>query len=75
MEELIKRLQDTVGLSQEDATKSVAALIEFVKEKLPAGLGDQLVGMMKNGFDLNSMFGAPAQDNDDPMAKLRKLGN
>lgn len=75
MEELIKRLQDTVGLSQEDATKSVAALIEFVKEKLPAGLGDQLVGMMKSGFDLNSMFGAPAQDNDDPMAKLRKLGS
>lgn len=75
MEELIKRLQDTVGLSQEDATKSVAALIEFVKEKLPAGLGDQVAGMMKNGFDLSSVFGAPAADSDDPMAKLRNLGS
>ena len=73
MEELIKHLQDTAGLSQESATKSVAALIEFVKEKLPAGLGDQVAGMIKNGFDLQSLFGAPAPASDDAMTKLRNL--
>lgn len=73
MDELIKKLQDIVGLSQEDATKTVATVIEFIKEKLPAGFGDQIAGMFKNGFDLGGLMGGLTGDNNDPLSKLRNL--
>lgn len=74
MEELIKRLQETVGLSSEDATKSVATLVEFVKEKLPIGLGDKVEGLMNGQLDLGSLFGGgPAVAPVNPMDKLKDM--
>lgn len=74
MEELIKRLQETVGLSSEDATKSVATLMEFVKEKLPVGLGDKVAGLMNGQLDLGSLFGgSSAAAPVNPMDKLKDM--
>jgi uncharacterized protein (DUF2267 family) len=42
MDELVKTVADKAGLSPESAQKAVHAVMDFIKEKLPAGMGAQL---------------------------------
>lgn len=77
MEELIKRLQEQVGLSPEAAQKTVNTLLDFAKEKLPMGLGEKLEDLLNGSFDLGGLFGGnsnqenPTQDN--PLDKLKNM--
>lgn len=57
MEALINELMEKAGLSRDQAEKSVAATVNFVKSKLPAGLSDKVEGLMSGNLDLSSLFG------------------
>ena len=50
MEELIKKLQEGAGLGEDAAKKVVGIVSEFLKEKLPGGLGDQVTGILGGGL-------------------------
>lgn len=77
MEELVKRLQDNVGLSAEDAQKSVQTVLAFVKEKLPMGLGEKVEDMLNGTFDIQSLLGgfmSPSDsDKDNPLEQLKNM--
>lgn len=51
MEELIKKLQEGAGLGEDAARKVVGIVSEFMKEKLPGNLGDQITGVLGGGLD------------------------
>lgn len=58
MQELIKQLTEKVGINPEQAQGAIDTVLGFVKDKLPAGMGDQLDGIMSgnaSGFDLSSL--------------------
>jgi hypothetical protein len=47
MEEIIKQITDKIGISPEQAKGAVDMVLNFVKDKLPAGMGgvlDNLTG-------------------------------
>ncbi|MGZ3237350.1 MAG: hypothetical protein ACXU8A_08235 [Burkholderiaceae bacterium] len=46
MNELIQRLIDKTGLSEDQATTAVNTVVQFLKEKLPAPLASQLDNFM-----------------------------
>lgn len=46
MEDLIKLVSDKTGISPDQAKSAVETVLGFLKEKLPAGLGEQLEGVM-----------------------------
>ncbi|MBL8007273.1 MAG: hypothetical protein JNJ56_07050 [Ignavibacteria bacterium] len=46
MEDVIKLVADKTGISPEQAKSAVETVVGFLKEKLPAGLGEQLEGVM-----------------------------
>lgn len=74
MEELFQRLQERVGLTDDDAKKSVHATIEFIKEKLPAGLGDKVEDVLNGNLDLSSFFGGNNEsNNNNPLDKLKDM--
>ena len=49
MDELVKLVSSKVGISPEQAQQAVTTVIGFLKEKLPAGLGSQLDGLVGGG--------------------------
>ena len=49
MDELVKLVSSKVGISPEQAQQAVTTVIGFLKEKLPAGLGSQLEGLVGGG--------------------------
>lgn len=51
MEDVIKLVAEKTGISPEQAKSAVETVLGFIKEKLPAGLGEQLEGIM-SGKDL-----------------------
>ena len=75
MEELIKKIQETVGLSAEDAQKTVATTINFIKEKLPAGLSDKLEDVLNGNLNLANIFGGgnAANPSSNPLDKLNDI--
>lgn len=46
MEDVIKLVADKTGISPEQAKSAIETVVGFLKEKLPAGLGEQLEGVM-----------------------------
>jgi hypothetical protein len=42
MEALIKMVVEKTGISQEQATTAVNTVVDFLKDKLPAGIGQHL---------------------------------
>lgn len=54
MQELINKLMSNAGISEEQATKALETIKDFVKEKFP-----MLGGAVDN------MFGASGKDEDD----------
>jgi len=49
VDELVKLVSSKVGISPEQAQQAVTTVIGFLKEKLPAGLGSQLDGLVGGG--------------------------
>ncbi len=49
MNELIAQVTQKAGISSEQATSAVQTVMTFLKEKLPAGIGSQLDGLVGGG--------------------------
>ncbi len=49
MEQLIKLITEKTGISNEQAATAVNVVTGFLKDKLPAGLGSQLDGLLNGG--------------------------
>ena len=47
MEQIIKMITEKTGISTEQAETAVNVVTDFLKEKLPAGMGGQLDGLLK----------------------------
>lgn len=61
MEDLIKKLTEEVGLSEEQAIKSLGVVTEFIKSKVPP----MMHPMIEN-------FLTAKQDGDDPLGDMMK---
>ncbi len=48
MDELVKTVADKAGISPESAQQAVRAVLDFIKQKLPAGMGDQVENFLTN---------------------------
>ncbi len=46
MDELISTITEKTGISEEQAQNAADITINFIKDKLPAGMGDKLEGMI-----------------------------
>ena len=46
MDQLIKSISEKAGISAEQAQTAIAQVMAFVKDKMPAGLGSHLDGLM-----------------------------
>lgn len=46
MDQLIKMVSDKAGISPEQAQTAVHHVMEFVKDKVPGGLGSHLEGLL-----------------------------
>jgi hypothetical protein len=51
MDELMAAIQEKTGLPAEQATAAAQAAMDFLKEKLPAGVGDQIEGFISGNAD------------------------
>ncbi len=51
MDDLLKTVQEKTGLSLEQAQGAIDAVLDFVKDKLPAPIASQLEGLMGGGSD------------------------
>lgn len=49
MENLIKTVCEKAGISEEQAKSAVETVVNFIKDKLPAGFGDQVDNFLKSG--------------------------
>ena len=49
MEALIKMVSEKTGISQEQATVAVQTVLNFLKDKMPAGIGSQVESFIKGG--------------------------
>lgn len=47
MEQIIKMITDKTGISNEQAATAVHVVSDYLKDKLPAGMGGQLDGLLK----------------------------
>lgn len=79
MEELLKELKEKVGLSEEQAKKTFSTLVSFMKSKLPAGLSDNVEGLLSGKMDLSSMmsglFGGSDKEGEAESGPLDALKN
>jgi hypothetical protein len=49
MNELVKKVTDRVGISEDQAQKAVDIVVSFLKEKLPAPISGQLDSLLGQG--------------------------
>ncbi len=49
MEELTKLVANKAGISEAQAEKAIATVLNFVKQKLPAPIAGQIDGLLKDG--------------------------
>lgn len=47
MEQLVKLVSEKTGISEAQATTAVNTVIGFIKDKLPAGMADQVDSLIK----------------------------
>ncbi|MDF2438091.1 MAG: hypothetical protein K0Q95_2467 [Bacteroidota bacterium] len=47
MEQLIKMVTEKAGISEAQAKKAVDAVVNFLKDKMPAGVGSQVESFVK----------------------------
>jgi nucleoid DNA-binding protein len=51
MEDLIKKLTETAGITEEQAAKAVATVVDFIKEKLPPMMHGVVDNFINSGTD------------------------
>lgn len=68
MEALIKMVADKAGISEQQATTAVNAVVSFLKDKLPGGMGEQLESFTKGGG--GSSFGNMTDNLRDKMGGI-----
>ena len=51
MEDLIKKLTETAGITEEQAAKAVATVVDFIKEKFPPMMHGVVVNFINSGTD------------------------
>ncbi|NPA26449.1 MAG: HU family DNA-binding protein [Chloroflexi bacterium] len=51
MDELIKQLSQKVGISEEQARMALNVVLEYLKDKLPGPIAEQVEGLFKDGGD------------------------
>jgi uncharacterized protein (DUF2267 family) len=61
MNELVQLVQQKTGLSQDVAEKAVDAVLEFIKQKLPASMASSLESLLEGGAQAAAAAGATAQ--------------
>jgi len=49
MDEIIKLVVKKTGISEEQARQAVKTVVDFIKDKLPGPLGDQIDNALKGG--------------------------
>lgn len=49
MDALVKMITEKTGISQQQATTAVQTVVSFLKEKMPAGLGNQVESFLQGG--------------------------
>jgi hypothetical protein len=52
MDELLQMIENKFGLDADKAKGVVDTVVNFIADKLPQGMGDQLKGFVEGGFDL-----------------------
>lgn len=57
MNELVKRVTEKTGLSEEMATQVITVVLDYVKDKLPAPIAAQLDNFLEGGGDLGDLGG------------------
>jgi hypothetical protein len=57
--DLIQIVADKAGISHEQAEQAIEAVVGSVKDKLPAGVGEQVENLIKGGeIDTSALLGA-----------------
>jgi hypothetical protein len=49
MEQIINLVKEKTGISEEQAKTAVDTVVNFLKEKMPAGIGNQVESFVKGG--------------------------
>jgi nucleoid DNA-binding protein len=49
MDELIKLVTQKAGISEDQAKKAVSAVLDFLKQRLPAPIAGQIEGLLSGG--------------------------
>lgn len=58
MEELVALVVDKTGITEKQAEVAVEAVLDFVKDKLPAPVAGQIDGLLEGKSNLGSAAGA-----------------
>jgi hypothetical protein len=53
MEELIKTVTQKVGISEAQAKSAIEAVVSFLKDKMPGGIGSQVESFVKGSSGAN----------------------
>ena len=61
MNEIIQRLTEKTGLSEENANAAVDAVVGFLKEKLPSPMASQIDNLLAGGAGLGNRVGGMAK--------------
>jgi uncharacterized protein (DUF2267 family) len=58
MDELIKQITQKTGISQDQARQAVTQVLDFLKQKLPAPIANQVEAVLGGGLpNLGGLFG------------------
>ena len=61
MNEIIQRLTEKTGLSEENANAAVDTVVGFLKEKLPDSMASQIDGLLAGGAGMGERVGSIAK--------------
>jgi hypothetical protein len=61
MNEIIQRLTEKTGLSEENANAAVSTVVGFLKEKLPSPVASQIDNLLAGGAGMGDRVGGIAK--------------
>lgn len=71
MQELVQQLMSKAGLSEAQATQSIATIKEFIQGKLPPQMSAMVDGFFSGNFNPGAATGAAKPQQDDWMDKAK----
>ncbi len=58
MDELVKQISQKTGISEEQAKQAITQVLDFLKQRLPAPIAQQIDGVLSGGMpDLSKGIG------------------